>query len=246
MADEEQAAALRTAYDQLCQSYRAIDDFRAKLLGFLPLVTGGGLVLVTGRANEAAQEFLLPVGLFGLVVTLGLFAFELFGIEKCAALIDVGEQLEASLKLPAGQFARRPRELLGHINEPFAASIIYPAVMAAWAYLAGRSRGGLGVVLSIALFVVAFGLTAMWNYRKGQARARAAGSKAPESPKAWAISSGGETEGESYRTTGDVPGMARVRTDPGTQRSPMIAKAFRPDLSAHVGAAAERLRGVQA
>jgi hypothetical protein len=25
------------AYEQLCSSYRAIDDFRAKLLGFLPL-----------------------------------------------------------------------------------------------------------------------------------------------------------------------------------------------------------------
>ena len=126
MADVEQMAALRAAYDQLCQSYRAIDDFRAKLLGFLPLVTGGGLVLVTAGANEAAQEFLLPVGLFGLVVTLGLFAFELYGIQKCAALIDAGQQLEASLKLPAGQFMRRPRELLGHINEPFAASMHLP------------------------------------------------------------------------------------------------------------------------
>jgi hypothetical protein len=29
------------AYEELCTSYRAIDDFRAKLLGFLPLVTGG-------------------------------------------------------------------------------------------------------------------------------------------------------------------------------------------------------------
>ena len=27
------------AYEQLCMSYRAIDDFRAKLLGFLPLAT---------------------------------------------------------------------------------------------------------------------------------------------------------------------------------------------------------------
>jgi hypothetical protein len=200
VADEEQMAALRGAYDQLCQSYRAIDDFRAKLLGFLPLVTGGGLVLVTAGANEAAQQFLPPVGLFGLVVTLGLFAFELYGIQKCAALIDAGRQLEASLKLPAGQFMLRPRELLGHINEPFAASIIYPAVMAAWVYLAGQSKGGLGVVLSIAVFVVGFGLTAMWNYRKGQeARAGAAGSRPSESPKASAISSGSETEEESYR-----------------------------------------------
>jgi hypothetical protein len=37
---------LRTAYDQLCVTYRAIDDFRARLLGFLPVATGGGLLLL--------------------------------------------------------------------------------------------------------------------------------------------------------------------------------------------------------
>jgi hypothetical protein len=43
---------LLAAYNQLCTSYHAIDDFRAKLLGFLPLVTGGGLVLLSGRAED--------------------------------------------------------------------------------------------------------------------------------------------------------------------------------------------------
>ena len=36
-------------YNELCNSYRAIDDFRTKLLGFLPLVTGGGLILFQGK-----------------------------------------------------------------------------------------------------------------------------------------------------------------------------------------------------
>ena len=35
-----------TAYKKLCTSYRAIDDFRAKLLGFLPLATGGVFLLI--------------------------------------------------------------------------------------------------------------------------------------------------------------------------------------------------------
>ena len=48
MADTDGFNHLSSAYDQLCSSYRAIDDFRAKLLGFLPLVTGGGLILLTG------------------------------------------------------------------------------------------------------------------------------------------------------------------------------------------------------
>ena len=34
VADTNGANYLRTAYDQLCINYRAIDDFRAKLLGF--------------------------------------------------------------------------------------------------------------------------------------------------------------------------------------------------------------------
>ncbi len=34
MSDEKNEN-LRAAYQQLCESYRAIDDFRTKLLGFL-------------------------------------------------------------------------------------------------------------------------------------------------------------------------------------------------------------------
>jgi hypothetical protein len=33
----------RAAYAEVCRSYERIDDFRAKLLGFLPFVSGAGL-----------------------------------------------------------------------------------------------------------------------------------------------------------------------------------------------------------
>jgi hypothetical protein len=129
----ERETNLRTGYDQLCQSYRAIDDFRAKLLGFLPVVTGGGLLLLSRNVDGVAAELFLPVGLFGVVVTLGLFSYEIYGIAKCHKLIIAGKALELALGLEkAGQFETRPREVLGHINEPFTAAIIYPAVMAAW------------------------------------------------------------------------------------------------------------------
>jgi len=160
---------IRADYDQLCASYRAIDDFRAKLLGFLPLVTGGGLVLLTGKGEKAAQEFFLPIGVFGLVVTLGLFAYELYGIKKCHALINAGKVLESALTEQPGQFRRRPRAVLGHINEPMAAALIYPAVMAAWAYLAAyHAARQAGPVLAAAVFATGFAATFEYNRRLGK------------------------------------------------------------------------------
>jgi hypothetical protein len=177
---------VRTAYDQLCNSYRAIDDFRAKLLGFLPLVTGGGLILLTGRSVEVRKEFFGPVGLFGIAITSGLLAYELFGIKKCHALLGAGEDLEHALHLPdehvgraAGQFLRRPNNLLGVVNEPFAAAAIYPAVLAAWTYLAlffdPERRGPL---ISLVVFVAGFAVILLydqalkhgWFARKTRAR----------------------------------------------------------------------------
>ena len=129
-------------YEQLCTSYRAIDDFRSKLLGFLPLVSGSGLfLLLNGAFTDAAKRnvslsLLEPIGWFGFVITLGLFVYEIYGIRKCHALIEAGKQLECSLGISAGQFRRRPRSVLHLINEPLAAGVIYPAVLAAWLFLA--------------------------------------------------------------------------------------------------------------
>ena len=127
-------------YDQLCLSYRAIDDFRAKLLGFLPLASAGGAflllsdVLVNPEKSKFAKPFLKPLGFFGIVVTLGLFFYEIYGIRKCHALIEAGKKLECKLRI-IGQFRKRPRSVLGLINEAFAAGVIYPAVLAGWMFL---------------------------------------------------------------------------------------------------------------
>jgi hypothetical protein len=71
---------LVSAYIELCKSYNAIDDFRAKLLGFLPLASGTGIFLLLSsglsksEAREYFEQFMTPIGVFGFVVTLGLFA----------------------------------------------------------------------------------------------------------------------------------------------------------------------------
>jgi hypothetical protein len=60
----------------------------------------------------------------------------MFGIKKCHALLQAGRAMELEMQVPEGQFIRRPNNLLWVVNEPFAAALIYPAVLAAWTYLA--------------------------------------------------------------------------------------------------------------
>ena len=163
-SDTPRAEKLMTVYRELCNSYRAIDDFRTKLLGFLPLATGAGLFfLVTDKAKlDVASPYLGPIGAFGFVITLGLFFYEFYGIKKCGALIGAGRILETELHIYDGQFLKRPHGVLGFINEPFAAGVIYPAVLSAWTLLAmsfsrykGAARGGAAVIFFVG-FAVSF------------------------------------------------------------------------------------------
>jgi hypothetical protein len=112
-----------------------------KLLGVLPIVSGAGVfLLANGSLADATKRDevlppLVPIGIFGVVVTLGLLCFELYGIKKCHYLIKTGIQLEDSLQT-LGQFNTRPRGVFRYVNEPFAAGVIYPAVLAGWTWLA--------------------------------------------------------------------------------------------------------------
>jgi hypothetical protein len=50
-------------YEQLCISYRAIDEFRAKLLTVLPLVTGVAIFLLVNLIKNETKPLLLPIGI---------------------------------------------------------------------------------------------------------------------------------------------------------------------------------------
>src|SRR5690348_5426892 len=94
------------AYARVCDSYHAIDDFRTKLLGLLPVATGTGVFLLLnsntdllGPGKKPTQQqtlevFLTAAGFIGLTFTVGLFAYELFGIKRCHYLIGAGKRLE--------------------------------------------------------------------------------------------------------------------------------------------------------
>jgi hypothetical protein len=106
---------LTAIYHEICTSYHAIDTFRARLLGLLPLASGTGIFLLlgtgfgTGLFTQQAL-FLLPIGLFGVGATLALFALELRGIQKCRSLIKAGEKIEEERNLPS-HFAEQPPAL---------------------------------------------------------------------------------------------------------------------------------------
>jgi len=74
-----------------------------------------------------------------MLITLGLFFYEIYGIKKCHNLIKAGQQIEGQMGI-RGQFKERPREVARFINEPFAAGVIYPAVLAAWTFLALQGK----------------------------------------------------------------------------------------------------------
>jgi hypothetical protein len=181
---EDNAGNVRTVYAELCSSYHQIDDFRSKLLGFLPLATGGVFLFASdsGRNILDDWELSLVIGLFGLFITLGLFIFEIYGIRKCTNLIALGQILEEELGTE-GQFTNRPDGLHGagitaneneeepkatgnssllhysqYISEPLAAGVIYPAVAAAWLFLASRLCFVQAIAAALAVSIFLAGL----------------------------------------------------------------------------------------
>jgi hypothetical protein len=178
--DDKNHENIKAVYDQLCESYRAIDEFRAKLLGLLPLASGAGIFLLIRETGKPIDfSLLFPVGVFGFVVTLGLFVFEIYGIRKCTELINVGKNLEDSLGVK-GQFRTRPdgvigfrripKRIAGFINEPFASGIIYPAVLGAWAFVALYSvQIIVAGIVGISVFVVGLNFSLEFNGWLGEA-----------------------------------------------------------------------------
>ena len=140
----------RTEYREVCQNHRSITDFRGKLLTLLPVVSGVGIYLLipkTTSSSDLDARYLVAIGLFGVLVTVGLFLHELRGIEECGDLIEVGRSLEAKMGLIDGQFTRednyyhrqecRLKRIINNFKGPVGAAwIIYPSVAAAWLFVA--------------------------------------------------------------------------------------------------------------
>jgi hypothetical protein len=148
-ADEPKPETLLAIYQEICGSHNAIADFRAKLLAALPLASGVGIFLLTDKsaADGLQVKALLPIGLFGVVAVIGLFMYEVRGIQDCTFLRKRAGAIEQQLKLQIAttQFNSRPAaRCWGFADEIGAGWIVYGAVIAAWLFVAGYGVFGDG------------------------------------------------------------------------------------------------------
>src|SRR5918999_1507341 len=89
-------------YSELCSNIRATDDISFKLLGFVPLISGAGIIGVLSAREELSlpSAAVILVALFAATVTVALYGWERRNIQICIWLIaraaDVGRgMLEA-------------------------------------------------------------------------------------------------------------------------------------------------------
>lgn len=147
----ENAAVLAT-YAEVCRSYHAIDEFRMKLLGLLPLASLIAVfmvdqkTLVVGQVSGSASghELLAFAAIFAAMLTLALFGYEIRGIQRCHNLINEGKHIEELLGVGHGQFHvcadehEHPAGIARALNAKLIACIIYSLVFAGWLFLALR------------------------------------------------------------------------------------------------------------
>jgi hypothetical protein len=107
---------LLAEYQEVCKSHSGITDFRAKLLAFLPIASGTGVGLLVfqskSEASGADAGLLVGLGIFGAIVTIGLFLYELRQIDVCKQLRNHATWIEGQLGIEAGQFGGRR----GHLS----------------------------------------------------------------------------------------------------------------------------------
>ena len=107
---------LLAEYQEVCKSHSGITDFRAKLLALLPIASGTGVGLLVfqtkSEASDSGPGLLIGLGIFGAIVTIGLFLYELRQIDVCKQLRNHATWIERQLGIEAGQFGGRR----GHLS----------------------------------------------------------------------------------------------------------------------------------
>lgn len=95
---EETVSAVKV-YEETCESIRKTDDISFKLIGLIPLLSGGTIVALLGsKANEwIGGATILWLAFFAAFSTLAVFRWELRNIQTCDWLRERALQLEKSV-----------------------------------------------------------------------------------------------------------------------------------------------------
>ena len=95
------------------------------------------------NSSGTIDKYLIPIGIYGCAITIGLFIYELHGISVCKQIMRQAGHLEDSLNIPRymGQYRDQNHNVLHRAIEVEMASwVVYLSVLAGWIYIAG-SRG---------------------------------------------------------------------------------------------------------
>ena len=154
---EVQKKVMLAAYSEVCKSYHAIDKFRMKLLGLLPLASLVGVFLLEKTnlgadqiQNGTARHDLVGfASIFAAMQTLALFGYEIRGIRRCHNLITEGKHIEELLGIGHGQFHvceqehQNPSMITKALNAKLVACLVYSLVFAGWLFIALRIGFGI-------------------------------------------------------------------------------------------------------
>lgn len=137
MGNVRDEKSLQLVYTEICRAHHGIADFRAKLLALLPIASGTGIIF-TLSSDKIIGEPRVAIGTFAALFVLGLYIYELRGIQRCVALSQYAREIEACLLgrfKEHGTFAAEHEATFLFANNTIAALVIYPTQVSAWVYL---------------------------------------------------------------------------------------------------------------
>jgi len=118
-------------YAELCTGIRETDSISFRLLNLVPLVTGTALAALVIREKPLPPELVTLFALFAAAITVGLFRWELWNVQKCHWLVKYAEGIEKRALLQDGLFLERPPDPQ-RVGKAEAEKLIYFVTIIVW------------------------------------------------------------------------------------------------------------------